>query len=248
MATKLQIGETVYVPSSRVRGLRDYGAALYETRVVEVAPAKARIRLRDGAASEWIGAGLISRGVGILVVNVGDFETEDSLLDPLAKSMTQFFRLLVPDDQVRHVRVRSLAELGRWWTINQGAYSHVVWIGHGSRTAVKFGVDGWIEADQLVATLRVPGTFPKTYVSLGCRTGYRSFGATISRSAGCASFIAPFNDVPGAIASQFCQTFFANHWIEGRTVGVAFRDARRSVPGSTSFRLWRNGFLRTVPQ
>ena len=55
------------------------------------------------------------------------------------------------------------------------------------------------------------------------------------------AFIGPFQSVHGAEASQFCQTFLAAHFIHGSSVGVAFKSARDSTPGNTSFRLWENG-------
>ena len=244
MATGLQNGDSVYVPCSQVPGLEDYGVALYSTTVVDVGRCKVRIRRRDGSASDWLGASLVHRGVGILVLNIGDFASEHSLLDPLAKSVMQFCKLLVPDDQIRSVRVRSLAELKTLWRSEQSVYSHVVWIGHGKATGIKFGVDGWVGPSKLGDELRVRGAPRKTYISLCCKSGYKSFGSVLSKTTICSNFIGPFHTVEGAVASQFCQTFLASHLLDGKTVGVAFNKARDSVPGSVSFRLWRAGNLK----
>lgn len=246
MASGLAVGDSVYVPCSRLDDLHDLGVALHHTEVVEVGAKKVRVRLPGGESSDWIGAALVHRMVGILVLSVGDFESESTLLDPLAKSVTQFCRLLVPDDQIRAVRVRSVEELKRLWAREQAAYSHVVLIGHGSNTSLRFGVEGWIHAENLVKHLRMRGAPRKVLISLCCRTGYKSFGSTMSRATIFTDFIGPFHAVQGAVASQFCQTFLASHFLEGRSVGVAFRDARGSVPGSTSFRLWRAGRLKSV--
>ena len=238
MATGLAVGDTVYVPCSRVRGLENTGVSLYRSEVVEVSHSRVRVGVQDGSTSDWIGASLVHKSVGILVLRIGDFETEQTLLDPLAKSVTQFCRLLLPDDQVRAVRVRSLDELQQLWQREQAAYSHVIWIGHGSEAGINFGVGGWVDAETLGRTLRVYGAPRKIYISLCCKTGYKSFGSALSRTTMCNRFLGPFHSVEGAVASQFCQTFLASHLLEGRTVGVAFRKARGSVPGSTSFRLW----------
>ena len=248
MAGNLQVGERVYVPCARIPELRDRGVALYETQVVYVQGQRARVDLPGGVASDWIGFPLLHRNVGILIINVGDFFSEHGLLDPLAKSVGQFCRLLVPEDQMRQVRVRSLAELENLWQREQSLYSHVVWVGHGSRNGMNFAVDGWVAPALLNRTLRLRGAPRKTYISLCCEHGYKSYGAEISRSTICSDFIGPFHSVPGATASQFCQTFLASHLLEGRTVGVAFRHAREGVPGTASFRLWRAGRLKAGPR
>jgi hypothetical protein len=248
MAADLKIDESVYVPSSRVNGLESVGVALYKTKVVEIAKRKVKVQLRDGNVSDWIGAALVHRGVGILVVNIGDFQSEHTLLDPLAKSVGQFCRLLVPDDQIRALRVRSLSELTCFWRREQAAYSHVIWIGHGSPNGIYFAVDGLVSSDRLNAALHFRGAEDKIFVSLCCQTGYQSFGAAVSRSTICRTFLGPFHSVEGAIASQFCQTFLAVHFLQGMTVAAAFRAAREAVPGSASFRLWKNGQLTAAPR
>lgn len=246
MAWNLTVGEQVYAPCSRVSGLQDYGVALYRTEVVEAEAKKVRVRLRDGQNSGWIGSSLIHRNVGILILNIGDFLSEASLLDPLAKSVAQYCRLIVPDDQIRSVRVRSIAELQKFWTQEQAAYSHIVWVGHGRNDALHFAVDGWVGGEALGKSLRQRGAPRKVYISLCCNTGYQAFGSAVSRTTICSDLVAPFHAVPGAIASQFCQTFLAYHLLEGRSVGVAFTNARKSVPGSVSFRLWRAGKLKAT--
>ena len=248
MATNLQLGETVYVPCARVDGLESTGVALYRTQVTSVNGRRAKVRISGGADSDWIGTSLLHRDVGILVINIGDFETEHTLLDPLAKSVAQFCRLLVPDDQIRSIRVRSVKELVQFWQGEQAAYSHVIWIGHGSENGIKFAVDGWKPAGELSQNLRVYGAPKKTYVSLCCKTGYQNYGVVMSKVAICRQFLGPFHSVEGAVASQFCQTFLTNHLLYGKTVGVAFNHARSSVPGSASFRLWNAGKLKAGPK
>lgn len=248
MAKKLEVDETVYVPCSRVADLRSTGVALYRTKVVEVEPSRVRIRLRNGSPSDWIGSAIVHRDVGILIFNIGDFETEHSLLDPLAISVKQFCRLLVPDDQIHSIRFRSLVELGIFWRKNQAAYTHVIWIGHGKESALKFGVDGWVDANRLAQELDVEGANSKTFISLCCKTGYKNFGSALSKTRICGTFLGPFQSVEGAVASQFCQTFLAGHLLDGKTIGVAFRHARNSVPGSTSFRRWISGDLKADPR
>lgn len=51
--------------------------------------------------------------------------------------------------------------------------------------------------------------------------------------------IAPFQDVHGAVASQFCQSYFAYHLLEGETIVVAYRHARKAIAGGAIFRHWQ---------
>jgi hypothetical protein len=74
------------------------------------------------------------------------FLTEAATLDPLAKSVTQFLRLLLEESAVRLCEVRSREELAVWWASNGPAYTHVIFVGHGASNGVQFGVDGLTSA------------------------------------------------------------------------------------------------------
>ena len=111
MARELKPGDSVWVPCARISDLVDRSVALYQSSVVEVRDRSVRVELPDALSSDWLGASLVHKDVGFLILNIGDLASEDSLLNPLAKSVTQFCRLLVPDDQVRSVQIRSLDEL-----------------------------------------------------------------------------------------------------------------------------------------
>jgi hypothetical protein len=241
MTRNLNIGDTVWVPCSRLNELSQEGVAMFRSKVVRLGDRSATIELPGGVESDFVAMSLLHRDVGILVINIGDLETERSLLDPLAKSLAQFVRLIAPQGEVRSIRVRSLEELKIIWHKEQAKFSHVVWIGHGSREGIKFGVEGLVSSEDLVQALRVYGAPSKVFISLSCLTGYKKFGGVVSSSAICKDFIGPKHSVPGAVASQFCQTFLINHLLEGKTTKVAFRHARQAVPGSTSFWLWRGG-------
>lgn len=248
MANNFAINDKVFVPASRIPGMEGHISAFYETRIAEVGVRKVKVQLREGATSEWIGSGLCQKNIGILLLTIGDLETETGLLDPLAKSVLQYCRLLVPDDYLRAYKIRSLAELKSIWHKEQAAYSHVVLVGHGSPEAIKFAVDEWVKPELLEATLRVRGAPKKVFISLCCQTGYKTAGGKLSEMALCSHWLAPFHSVHGAVASQFVQTFMAFHLLEGESVGVAFKHAREYTPGSTSFRLWENGSLKAGPK
>lgn len=138
MATHFSVDDKVFVPGSRIPGMEGHSSAFYETHIAEVGVRKVKVKLQGGAVSEWIGSGLCQKNIGILIFTIGDLETETGLLDPLAKSVLQYCRLLVPDDYLRAFKIRSLAELKNIWHKEQAAYSHVVIVGHGSPEGIKF--------------------------------------------------------------------------------------------------------------
>lgn len=240
--------EKVFVPSSKFEELASHPTAFYETTVAEVAGKKIKVNLPGLTTPKWIGSSLCHRNVGILILTIGDLETEPVLLDPLAKSVLHFCRLLADDSFVKNYKVRSLNELKFVWNKEQAVCSHVILIGHGAKDSLLFRVDGNVSPNKLDTATRVWGAPKKTFISLCCKTGYQGFGGVFSKAAICEHFIAPFQSVHGAVASQFCQSFLAYHFLDGETVGVAFKHARDATPGSTSFRLWENGRLRAGPR
>jgi hypothetical protein len=239
------VGDTVLVPSSQLPGGESYPFALHQTTVRETRARSVRVAAANGEWSDWIATSKCHATFGVLVLNIGDNSTEATLLDPLAKSLLQFCRLLADDASVRALKVRSVAELRTVWSVNHAAVSHVIVVGHGSPQGLTFAVDGLVPPDQLATSLTVPGASPKTFVSLACATGLKSFGGQFSRSAVCKTFLAPFHSVHGAVASQFAQTFLASQLLGGESTAVAFKHARAKVLMSLSFRLWRRGEMTT---
>ncbi len=246
MANALKIGDTVYVPCSALPELLEHDTALYKTKVVSLVKKSITIKLPDGTESAKIGSSRVHRDVGLLLIEIGDFLTEASTLDPLAKSVLQFCRLLVPDDQVRQVKVRSKAELQQFWEKNEGAYSHVILVGHGDKELLAFAVDGDVKVPDVAATFKKRKARPKLFISLACKTGFQSFGGELSKEAICKDFIGPFHSVHSAVASQFCQTFLTSHFLDGKSTKVAFNHARDCVPGGVSFRLWHKGTMHAA--
>lgn len=96
-------------------------------------------------------------------MTLGDLSTEETLLDPLAKSVLQYCRLLVPDDQVKAYKIRSLKELTSIWGKEHALYSHVIFVGHGSCKGFCFSNDGW-------ATIQ--SSFSGRYTSAALRRRY----------------------------------------------------------------------------
>ena len=243
MAQNLQPGERVFVPTSLLPNPASYGTALVVRTVLGTAGRSATLDLHHGATSLPIATSKLHRNVGILIVRIGDLETEQILLDPLAKSVLQFARLFMDDSIVQLLQVRSIAEIETWLPRNAARFSHVVFVGHSDGRGIKFGVGGFKAATLFGSALGPAPTHRLTFLSLACESGRASFAQAFSQLPFCEAFIAPFHAVHGAIASQYCQSFFAHALLLGETLTVAHRHARESTPGSTSFRLWRAGAM-----
>lgn len=246
MARNLQVGDTIYVPRSKI-GLPQKSSSFYRTKVKEVIKRSVRIVLPGGDETTKIGVSEVRRNIGILLIKAGDFKTEKMLLNPLTKSLLQYFRLLLQDDMVLSKEVRSLREVEIIWKNVGKLYTHFVIVGHGSKNGIKFGLSDLKSASDIAKIFDESDTNVSSFVSLCCDTGYASFGKKLSQSQSCANVIAPFHSVHGAVASQFCQTFFSYHLLEGETQRVAFKHSRDTVPGSTSFRLWQRGEMTAGP-
>jgi hypothetical protein len=244
VAKGLKVGDAVYVPRTRLGLSPDDPSAFLRTIVRQVVERSIVVDIPGGQSSP-IASSAAQLNVGVAVVRVGDFDTEQTLLDPLAKSLLQFCRLLLPDDMVVIREVRSRAELRRFWTNDHAVYSHLVLVGHGREDAIRFGHEDWVSASNLATELAVDEVTPKVIISLCCKNGYAGFAQALSRTPVCQAAVGPFDAVHGAVASQFCQTFLAYHLLHGETLKVAFRHARKGVPGATSFRLWVKGKLTT---
>jgi hypothetical protein len=96
VARNLQVGDPVFVPAKLLDQVGDQPSAFFRTNVQEVVGLRARVDV--GAASEWVASSKCQRNIGLLIINIGDIESEVSLLDPLFKSVNQFCRLLASDD------------------------------------------------------------------------------------------------------------------------------------------------------
>lgn len=241
MAYNLAVGNTVYVPSLLLPDGDRYPTSLYRSTVVDVQNRSAKVPLRDGSTSDWIATSKLLTNAGLVVVVIGDFGTEETLLNPLSKGVLQFSRLLLDDSSVTHLRVRAIGELGAWWKLNHAAYSHVVLVGHGSPNSVHFGYGGARTPGDFERRVFAVKTEKKTFISLSCETGRASFAKEFSEIASCGHLIAPFHSVHGAVASQFFQTYMCWQWLYGKSTMVAFKKAAETVPGQDIFRLWRKG-------
>jgi hypothetical protein len=243
VAKNLQPQEHVWIPSHIIPGGERQPYSIYKAKVVEIEDRKVRIVLPDGQISAPIAASKVHRNIGIAIVSIGDFYTEDTLIFPLAKSVLQFIRLLLSDDHISSVRVRAIGELNEWWKKNHAAYTHIILIGHGSSTGLIFGVGGERNAATFQRRLGQHGSSAKIFLSLCCETGRRPFASEFSSLPLCGTLIAPHQSIHGAVASQFLQTFLSRHLLKAESTTIAFKHANAAIPGKENFRLWQAGKL-----
>jgi hypothetical protein len=242
------VGESVLVPAACLPDPDAQPYALVPRTVL--AQVQRKVRVDDGVGGTVeVASRLVHRAtIGFLVLRIGDLSTEVTLLDPLARSVLQFLRLLVPDEDVRSVSLRTLHELDVHWSAYHGATSHVILIGHGSATSISFIDGGAVAGDVLAGRLEqlAPNTHPKTFVSLACLTGRAGFAKAFSKNPICRDFIGPFQSVHGAAASRFCQRLLAEHLLEGVEIPFAYARAAKGLEGGRRFRRWRDGSLKTI--
>jgi hypothetical protein len=244
LANGINQGDRVYIPRSKIGLDQDGFSSFYFTTVIDRGRGKIRVDLPGGFASEWISVSFAKKKIKALVIAMGDYKSELLLIDPLYKTTLHHLRLLLSEEEAIGLRVRSLAELVKFWKEEQSEISHVVFIGHGKEDAVYFGVDEWVSAKELGEALRVWGAPKKHFLFLCCRTGQANFSKVFSKTAICEDIAAPFHSVHGAIASQFAQTYFLSMYLGGKTSKVAFNSAKQAVVDGTSFRFWDNGTLK----
>jgi hypothetical protein len=184
--------------------------------------------------------------LGVLVLRIGDLVTETTLLDPLAKSVLQFVRLLLPDQDVRGLELRTMPELEAHWRSYHSTTSHVILIGHGSESSIRFVDEGPVSGAAMAERLRsvAPETTPKRFVSLACLTGRAGFAKPFSESEICREIIAPFQSVHGANASQYCQALLTEHLLNGKEMRYAHSRVAKRVVGGGRFRRWCYGRIR----
>lgn len=237
------LNDSVFVSCMGIPQLDEQDTALYLTKVVEETDGQVKVDLPNGEVSNRIHKTRVHQAVGMLTVEVGDFVSEAATLDPLAKSIVQFCRLLVPDDYIRFIKVRSLAELKSYWEKNHGAYQYVILIAHGDKGVVCTAMDGCKPAADWRAVFEVPDVAPKNFLFSVCKAGDSAFARGFSKSPACSYYIGPYQSVNSAISSQFIQSFFSFRFVGGQKEDTAFRNGRKATADGTSFRLWRNGKL-----
>ena len=197
----------------------------------------------------WVASSRVHTKVGITLVRIGDLSTETALLDPVARSLAHFMRMLLGHDFFKVFYIRTEDELRAMWSQEGSGTTHLLLLAHGSETSIRLlgeaadGFEQWMNGGQLAMLLGEAAPSLLHVISLCCETGYAGFSQPVSNSTAVRSCAAPLHSVHGAIASQFAQTLFIEHFLQGRTWPIAFRHARASTPGTSTFRLWVDGTL-----
>jgi hypothetical protein len=246
MAKNLKVGDTVYVPRSLV--ISDdpdlpEGAELYMARVVERENKSAKLTLTRDRISSWVPTSKLSSQTGLLIIEIGDFETETILLDRLHKCILQYSRLLFDDSEVRSIKIRTLEELRFFWADKHTSCSNVLLLAHGSPSGIRFGRET-VSAQEIVQVFEHCNPSPKEVVSLCCQTGLKSFAKEFSQSRACDSFVAPFHSIHGATAALFYSSLLSHRLLGAASLKVAFNHAKKAVETSASFRIWKDGSLQ----
>ena len=241
----IQVGDQVYVTRSLLDLDENDISPFYRTVVRTRQDRSVQVDKPDGTLSNQIATSKVASNFGVLIVRIGDFN-EDGLIDPLAKSVLHYCRMLLPGDSVRMIELRTEGELTRLWADFHGMCHQVVIIGHGSPGGFLFGENS-VSPDRLVEILCAPRPSAKEFISLGCQTGYASFGKVFSRATCVSHFISPYHSVHGCVASLFTQTFLHERLLANCSAKVAFKHAREDLKGAASFRLWENGNLTAGP-
>ncbi len=246
MASNINIGDTVYVCRSRLEAVNDQTKAFYRSQVVSQEGRKRSVRLPDGEESDFVSTKFMHHRVGVAIIAFGDFDSESTLLDPLAKTVLQYCRLLFGDDSyVRFMKIRTEAELNFVCLQHMlDPYEHIVVLGHGTREAELCSAIGDISVDRLVQIFEQNNPAPWDFAFLCCYLGRNSFSRPFSASAICKSLVAPFTAVHGGVSAQFVQTYLIKLLLEGESTVDAHRHASASTPTGSKFRLWRNGVHR----
>jgi len=249
---KFEMGDEVYVPSLALPDPDGRPFALTLGRVTGQEGRLVRVSVPNNHESDVLVSTklLHGRNLGITVFRIGDIDTEEHLLDPLAKSILHYLRLFLPHDAIRLREVRTSAEIQAVWEDLEATTSHVVIIGHGSETSIKlldceYPVDG-ATLGQIFENAS-PTTSPKMFVSLSCLTGRMPFARPFSLSKVCGDYLAPFQSVHSAAASLFAQSYFANHLLNGQGVRAAYGRAHQAVGRGVHFRHWRDGIHLPIP-
>lgn len=243
MASNVQVGDQVYVCRSRLPTVNDQTKAFYKSEVTGRQNRSVSVRLPDGTNSDFVSTKFVHHRVGVAVLAIGDIDSESALLDPLAKTVLQYCRLLFGDDDyVRFIKLRTDAELNLVCEKHLlSPYEHIVILGHGTKEGALCGAVGNITVDRLREIFEQHTPSPWDFAFLCCYLGRNAFAQTFSSSPVCQSLVAPFNAVHGAVSAQFVQTYLIKYLLEGETTAVAHRHASESTPPKSQFRLWRNG-------
>lgn len=241
----MKVGDSIHAPAVKAGMSESYSSAMVSGKICEIDGKKLKMSLPNGEISKPIYINLVRRKLSLFIVQIGDYQTEETLLVPLKKSIFNYSRLILPDDYIRCISVRTTKEFQYFWKKNNALISHLILIAHGKNDSILFGENNWVNPKEFLSLFEIAGKMgeAKQIISLCCKTGGAKFGKIVSESELCEIFIGPSGTVHGASASQFYQTYLAYQFIHGYTSKRAYDYARVSTPGLTEFNLWDQAIL-----
>jgi hypothetical protein len=201
----------------------------------------------------------LRRHVKVLILRLGDWETEQTALNPLAQSLKAQLSLLLPPNAVDVEYIRTLDELAGALRVHGGGlgpsgrrqaepWGFALLVGHGragQQAAIRFG-HNWHTAGQMAAAVRRLGPGRRSFsdarfISLCCETGDESFAKAFS-AALTTTWLGPAGVLHAFEAAGFVQRLFFEHFLVPRLWTPAFTETRSATSTfSTSFRCWMNG-------
>jgi hypothetical protein len=250
----LKKDQLVYVPAKSVKiDPLEYPSAMVSCKVSEVK--RNNVVLYDIPTKkhdlETVKSGILRRKLGILILRVGDYNSEDSLLDPLFNAVCSISSLLLTSDSIFALKIRTFKELQYYWIKYNASISHIVIIGHGykdqglvfgnkpdSQCLIDYNKNSRnpknesdfleiVSADQVINTLQLNNGSNQgvDIISLSCFTGMRSFGKKIGGAPFCSFFAGARKAVNPMDAIYFYNEFVTEYFLNGAKVKDAFEKA-----------------------
>jgi hypothetical protein len=275
---RFEKGEEVWVPIAEVRKSEPNFSAVHEGAMVTGKLAgRVEGALAPGTPRTWHVAitGLLDansvqktievssrrflRHAKILIIRIGDWETEQVTLNPLAESLKAQLSLLLPPSGVDVEYIRTLDELRAALELHGGGltstgrrqsnpWGYAVLVGHGragTTPGIRFG-HSWNGPDEIQQTIQGLGPGRRTFsegrfISLCCETGISNFAAPFSDALN-TTWVGPRAEVHSYEAAGFVQRLFFEHFLSGQTWMRAFRSTAETMAGfSTQFQCWMDG-------
>lgn len=245
---EFEVGDRVFLLRKTLELPSDSYSIFYSTSVEEKRCFRNqysyRVRLPNGEWSGWVNKYKMYRSVGLLVLEVGDFCTENLLLDPLYDGVVSYFRMLLADGELEHYKIRTQSELEMVWTKVEGKISHVVIIGHGERNGISF-CDGnkltGSELGNLLDKSSSASSQKKFFFSLCCHTGHEDFGRDFSLSDCCKQFTGPTDAIYGPFGLLYCELFFSQSFINHDSRPTALIQTNDTLSFMPRFESWMHG-------
>ncbi len=240
----LEPGLRVYVPCNCAEEFSDCAEALVCTEIISIEGNMVTVNDKNGRETKQIPSESIHVNPSILILCLGDIRSEPTNLDPLAKSILHYCRLFHRDEgNVKYYKTRSLEGLKELWDEFGEVSKVIIFISHGCADGFTFGRSHKCStAEELIDIFNQDERKEKKlFISLSCQTGSKDFGVKLSNSSFCQEFIGPAQKVHSALASQFCQTFLANYFMNGSNVVDSFKKAKDAIPGTITFNLFIKG-------